>query len=186
MAISTAIQEGRPDITDCKSNPSREDTMSLFSFLFGGNNPDNETARYLKFLADIGFPVDNPKRQWWSKYPERAFTELTTMDEKTNARPFVIGRKLVWEEWITNTFGTEFLLSIETENYPHRMPKVFLKSPSIKPANSIHMFSDGSLCLQHAADYDSQTAIAEIRAYAVIWCFSIEVYANTGKWPAAQ
>lgn len=143
-------------------------------------NKDNQA---LKIIADLGFPKN---RGWWSKYPKRALDEMYKMSQSTNAVAHPVGSKMVWRESITTDFGSYYSLSIETEGYPHKAPKVFVTNKSVPKGHTTHVNSDGSLCLQHPSAYSSGTSVLQIRNRACAWCFAYDAYLATGKWPAAE
>lgn len=134
-----------------------------------------------EFFTTLNLPTNTG---WWSKYPKRATEELLKMVTSTNANLSQEGSKLIFEEEITNNFGTCFLISIAVEDFPYKMPKVFVKSPKIK--KKLHMWKDGSLCLMEPDTYNSGISILKIRNLACAWCFCYEAYLNTGEWPAAE
>ena len=150
-------------------------------FFFG-----NEKKKYLDILNEIALPIES-KEYWWARYPKRACEEIYKLKENTNAFMETSGNRLIWKEEIINNFGSAFVISIETNSkYPFSMPKTFLLKPHIEPSDDKHMFKDGSLCLMHPSSYNSRISILQIRNQASAWCFCIEAYANTGKWPAAE
>ena len=138
---------------------------------------------HLSLLSQAGLPTNGSN--WWVKHPGRAIDELNRMLSSTNARVLHAGSKMIFKEEISNNFGTRFLIAIETQDFPFKMPKVFLEEPRLN-GKAKHMWKDGSLCLLDPDDYHSSISILDIRNLAAAWCFSIEVYANTGEWPAAE
>ncbi len=145
----------------------------------------SEKNKYLSILNDYGLLVDS-NNYWWRRYPERATAEINMMKNHTNAFMYQNKDKLVWEEKIANNFGSCFLVSIETQGFPFKMPKVFLIEPRIEPSDKFHMFKDGGLCLLHSSEYNSKITVLQTRNRAAAWCFCFEAYVNTGKWPAAE
>ena len=146
---------------------------------------DNEKNKYPNALEELG--LSKSGNCWIWKYPKRAIIELGLMKINTNAEFSQEGSKLIWREYITNNFGSQFLAYIETKDYPHKMPKVLIEEPQIKPSHDMHMYTeDGSICYMHPNSYNSKISILEIRNQICSWAFSIEVFANTGKWPAAE
>ena len=143
----------------------------------------NPNKKYLAMLKDLGFPTN---KGWWSKYPERALGEMYKMSQGTNAIARAVGSKMVWKESIVTNFGTRYDLSIETDGYPFKAPKVFVTNKRVSKGHKTHVNADGSLCLQHSSDYNSSTSVLQIRNRACAWCFAYEGYLATGKWPAAQ
>jgi hypothetical protein len=139
----------------------------------------------LQKLSLKGLPTTS-KSYWWVKYPTRALKEIEKMHANTNAALRCFGGKLIWDEVIRDNFGTQFFISIEAEDYPHKMPKAFVKEAEIKFKHAKHMYRDGSLCLMHHNDYNSSISILEIRNLACAWCWAVEVYTHTKEWPAAQ
>ena len=188
----------------------------ILRMLKGQNDPDpvDETYKTLKFIRPDTFYKDilesmqcqtekpaqtdptyllsikglptNKRDCWWVKYPNRALQEIDKMHSSTNAALRCSSKKLIWDEVIKNNFGTQFYISIETENYPHKMPKVFLKEAEIMLKKQKHTYRDGSLCLLHPDDYNSNISILQIRNLACAWCWAAEVYVHTKKWPAAE
>tara|TARA_B100000315_G_C14544659_1_gene572645 strand:- start:1209 stop:1670 length:462 start_codon:yes stop_codon:yes gene_type:complete len=145
---------------------------------------DNEKNKCLNALEELGFSKN--KNCWIWKYPKRAIMELGLMKINTNSEFSQEGNRLIWTEYITNNFGSQFLISIEAKDYPFKMPKAFVKEPYIKPSHDKHMYTeDGSICYMHPNSYISKISILEIRNQICSWCFCIEVFSNTGKWPAA-
>jgi len=136
-------------------------------------------------LSKKGLPT-NKRGCWWVEYPNRALQEIDKMHSSTNAALRCSGKKLIWDEVIKNNFGTQFYIAIETENYPHKMPTVFLKEAEIMLKKQKHTYRDGSLCLLHPDDYNSNISILQIRNLACAWCWAAEVYVHTKKWPAAE
>lgn len=144
-----------------------------------------EKKKCLEILSEHGLTVRGD--HWWIRYPKRGIQEIFAMLQNTNATLVRCDEKLIWRETITNNFSSNFTISIEArENHPHEMPKVHLDQPQIEPSNKIHMYKDGSLCLMHSNEYNSRISILEIRNLAAAWCWCIEVYTNTGEWPAAE
>jgi hypothetical protein len=139
----------------------------------------------LSLLSQKGLPI-NRKSCWWVKYPHRAIQEIEKMHSCTNAALRCSGKKLIWDEVVKNNFGTQFYIVIETEAYPHRMPRVFFQEAEIRIKESKHMFGDGRLCLLHPDDYHSTISILEMRNLACTWCLLAEVYEYTKQWPAAE
>ncbi len=143
-----------------------------------------EKQQCLNVLGDFGLPVRGD--YWWTRLPKRCLEEIHSMRKNTNATLARCDEELIWNECIVNNFETKFHISIETdESFPHKMPKVFVKDPWIKPSISAHMYEDGRLCLMHSNDYNSGISILEIRNLAAAWCFCYQVYSHTGTWPAA-
>lgn len=136
-------------------------------------------------LSIEGLPM-NKKDCWWVKYPKRALQEIKRMESSTNAAFRCSGKVLIWEEVITNNFGNKFYIEIETEDYPHKMPKTYVREAEIKFKRGKHMYNDGNLCLMRSSDYDSSTSVLQIRNLACAWCFAVEVYTRTGEWPTAE
>lgn len=68
---------------------------------------------------------------------------------------------------------------------PGRPPKVTVVSPLITYDESIHMYSDGSLCLYYPKDY-SWTATSHLYDTIVPWTHEwflfYELYQLTGEW----
>lgn len=152
----------------------------MFKFLFS----DEEKKKCLDTLSRYGLPVRGS--YWWVRYPKRAVDEVNRM-RNTNAKLIFNDNKLFWEEWITNDYGTPFLISIESEeNHPFKEPDVFLKEPKLEHHERKHMYSDGSLCLFRPEEFSSRMTILDIRNMAASWCFCYESYVNTGNWPGAE
>lgn len=147
---------------------------------------NNERDQYLEILQDCGLPVNGGG--FWTKFPKRAAEEICKLEENTNAiLTSCSNSKLIWEEEIYNNFGTYFLISIEVDSgYPFSIPKVFVKDSDIDCKVDIHRYGDGSLCLMHADDYNSNMSILEFRGQACSWCMCVQVYKETGEWPAAE
>jgi hypothetical protein len=146
---------------------------------------DFEKKPYLEVLGEYGLPVKGD--YWWTRFPKRAVDEIFAMRKNTKATLIQCDEKLIWQESITNNFDSRFYISIETnESFPHKMPKVFVKEPWINPSNTIHIYSDGTLCLMHPSSYNSRISILEIRNLAAAWCFCYDVFSHTGTWPAAE
>jgi len=144
-----------------------------------------ENEQFLEILRNYGIPLNG--NFWWCRFPKMAVESIWAMQNNTNASLIICEEKLIWQEWVTNNFDTRFFISIETQkNHPHEMPKVFIKEPHIKSDTTIHMYQDGHLCLMHSSEYNSKISVLEIRNQAASWCFSFEVFAYTGKWPAAE
>lgn len=148
-------------------------------------SPSIPSTDALNELSLKGLPT-NSKDYWWVKYPKRALSEIKKMHSETNATFKPIDKKLVWDEVIKNNFGTKFYISIETLDYPHKMPATYVREAEIKFRRGKHMFRDGKLCLMHSDDYNSKISILGIRNSACAWCWAVEVYTHTGKWPTAE
>ena len=145
--------------------------------------PSETDAIY--WLSEKGLPT-NSKSCWWVKYPNRALQEIDKMYVGTNAALSYSGKKLIWDEVIKNNFGTQFYISIVTENYPHKMPKVFVKEAEIRFRRGKHIYGDGSLCLLHPDDYNSNISILQMRNLGCAWCWAVEVYIETKEWPTSE
>lgn len=68
---------------------------------------------------------------------------------------------------------------------PDRPPKVFILSPKIAYDESIHMYSDGSLCLYYPRDYSwtsSSKLYNTIIPWTHEWFLFYELYLLTGEW----
>ncbi|MBW1668188.1 MAG: hypothetical protein JRI79_13565 [Deltaproteobacteria bacterium] len=128
----------------------------------------------------------NSKESWWVKFPRRALKEIRKMEAYTNAAVRCSGKKMIWEEVVKNNFGTQFYISIEAKDYPHKMPKAFVKEAEIKFKHGKHMYRDGSLCLMHPNEYNSNISILQIRNLACAWVWAVEVYTHTKQWPTAE
>lgn len=148
-------------------------------------SPKNVDYTSLQILANKGLPT-NSQACWWVKYPKRALQEIRTMERNTNAYLTYYGNKLIWEEVVKNNFNTRFYISIETEGYPHKMPRVFVKDSDIKFKRRKHTYKDGSLCLMESSEYNSRLSVLQIRNQACAWCWAVEVYTHTKSWPAAE
>lgn len=146
---------------------------------------NNIVKKKLPKLSSKGLPTDS-NNYWWVRYPKRAISEIEKMNKSTNAAYKCVGRKLIWDEVIKNNFKTQFYISIETVDYPQKMPAVYIKESEIKFKRNKHMFKGGKMCLMHQDDYNSKISILEIRNMACAWCWAVEVYTHTNKWPTAE
>ncbi len=140
--------------------------------------------RALSKLSSLGLTTEG--KHWWVKYPERAVKEIHMMANGTNAFMRYEQSKLIFDEELTNDFGSKFVISIETKGYPFKMPEVILKSPKIKPKGDLHLFRNGSICYIDSSEYNSNSSILQVRNQAAAWCFCVEASLNTGKWPGAE
>jgi hypothetical protein len=149
------------------------------------NNPLNTQSKKecINILSEYGLPR---RKGWWAKYPVRAIVDIQKMACNTSAFLKYKANALIWDEWISTNLGSEFLISIEVKDYPHKMPQVYIKEPKIKSDIDYHMLDDGRLCLMHSDDHNSNNSILVYRNQAAAWCFAYEVYRNTGSWPAAE
>lgn len=147
---------------------------------------NSETEKYMEFLEECGLPTDD-NDYFWMKYQGRFIEEVSKMADNTNAQLSCEDGKLIWEEDISNNFGTEFTISIEVpEGYPYKMPRVLVTYSEIDLPKSKHRYKDGSLCLLHPSEYHSVMSILDFRNMASAWCWAVEVYQNTGEWPAGE
>jgi hypothetical protein len=149
------------------------------------NSSKNMDFAALQIFSEIGLSIKS-QECWWVKYPQRALHEIQSMMRNTNSTLDYSGRKLIWEEVIRNNFNTWFHITIETEGYPYKIPKVFIKNSEIKFKKGKHMNSDESLCLMDSSDFNSKKSVLQIRNQACAWCWAVEVYTHTGEWPAAE
>jgi len=153
--------------------------------MFGDLFTDKEKEKCLDILQDCGLPRTG--NYWWVRYPKRAITEIYSMDQNTGAMHYFRDRRLVWEEVIVNNYGTQFLLSIETNsNYPFDPPIVYVKDSEIDISDASHQYGGGALCLFRPDMYSSSWSIIKVRNIACSWCFCAESENNTGKWPGAE
>lgn len=148
-------------------------------------NGEEDCARDVLML--YGLPLHDDSC-WWVKYPKRAAEELYKIFENTNAAiTSFSNRQIVFEEVITNNFGNQFHMSYETgSRFPFKMAKVFLQTPKVEYGKAPHLYSDGSLCLMHPSQYNSNISILQTRNLASAWCLCLDVYWRTGEWPAAE
>ena len=144
-------------------------------------NPDLGNYQTTGFLKLANLPLD---RGWWSRFQNRAESELNKMANGTKAQISVEGNKLKFKERIITNFGSVFIISIVTLDFPHKMPKAYVLSPKITA--NIHRYGDGSLCLMSQSSYTSSMSILQIRNLACAWCFCYEGFLATGKWHAAE
>ena len=153
--------------------------------MFGDLFTDREKEKYLQVLGECGLPTTG--HYWWTRYPKRAIEEIYKIYENTNAAFSRKESKLIWEEVITNDFGTRFLILIETNStFPYTPPSVYVKESEINLENVSHKYKNGTLCLFEPEAYSTKMAILDIRNLACAWCFCVEVYLDKGEWPAAE
>ena len=72
---------------------------------------------------------------------------------------------------------------------PGAPPQVFIKSHQIKPSKTIHMYSNGSLCLHYPPDisWKHRTSVATYTIpWIAEWLVCYELWKLTGKWEGAQ
>jgi hypothetical protein len=160
--------------------------MGFLKSIFNIGDTYDENSEFLKILRKLGLPTDTGSNYWWVLYPQRAVEEIVNIRRRTNAVMERSGKKLIWKEWIYNNFGTRFYILMEAENFPLKMPKIYLLKPDIEPDLKIHMYRDKSLCLIHPDEYNSNMTLMDFRGFAAAWCFCVEVFANTRTWPAAE
>jgi hypothetical protein len=78
---------------------------------------------------------------------------------------------------------------IQIHYAPGHPPEVFINSHLIKPRKSIHMYSNGALCLHYPPDikWKHRTSIAHYTIpWIAEWIVCYELWKITGKWSGAE
>ncbi len=139
----------------------------------------------LCLLSNSNLPFSG--KFWWGRYPKRAAEEIYKMSENTCASMYRKSSKLIFKEEIYNDFGTAFCISIEVgTGFPFKIPDVYVEDCDVDISVVPNCYNNGKLCLINPNLYNTQMTILEIRNLAVAWCQSVEVFFDTGVWPAAE
>lgn len=121
-------------------------------------------------LARVRREIDDARRNF----------SLIESHPTTDGRLYVLGA-------LQTVPGRYYTLSITFPDvYPHGMPLVFVRKPTLHP-NTLHRYPDGNICYMHPRMWNpGQHTLTFVIARAAKWLSKYEVWLATGRWVGAQ
>ncbi len=100
------------------------------------------------------------------------------------AHPTIDGGVYVKAVFQTSAARTYFV-SVNFPDYPNRMPKVFVTTPSLESCP--HKYTDGAICYLHPNMWNpGQHDLTFVLARIAKWLNKYEVWKENRRWPGAE
>lgn len=83
--------------------------------------------------------------------------------------------------------GKNYFLAIYFNDYPSRMPQVYVTNPTLRPTGNNHMYREGNICFLHPNMWNpGRHTLTFVLARAAKWLNKYDCWAVTGRWPGAE
>jgi ubiquitin-protein ligase len=81
--------------------------------------------------------------------------------------------------------GKAYIAEIDFDDYPSRMPKVFIIRPTLQP--SPHKYNTGNICYLHPNMWNpGRHDLTFVLARTAKWLNKYDVYRAYNRWPGAE
>jgi hypothetical protein len=87
---------------------------------------------------------------------------------------------------LQTAMGNTYIISIQFQNYPNQMPKVYVTKPAL-PANTKHTYTAGNICYLHPNYWNpGRHDLTFVLARVAKWLNKFEVWRQGRGWPGAE